>query len=202
MVTSGSLRILSRNTFDQTFMTKGVSAAQKVSLSKSQFLWDLEFLNGNGCKSLTTEKKGQQYQEIFCMRLFSRTTFPRGFGSSVDYLGLGAMPVNQNGKTHWSNKNYRFSTFNVFNTSAIMSYFSFGESNHRDLSSNNQPTFLKSLIFQAIFIQLQKVCVKYKFNYPGQFLHTHTIFTWVFIGYQGSCMWPKYGSIIGCCPHE
>ena len=58
----------------------------KVSLSKSQFLWDLEFLNGNGCKSLTEGKKGQQYQEIFCVRLFSRTTFPGVFGSLVDKL--------------------------------------------------------------------------------------------------------------------
>ena len=59
----------------------------KVSLSKSHVLWDLEFLNGHGCKILTEEKKGQQYQEMLFMRLFSRTTFPGVIGSSVDYLG-------------------------------------------------------------------------------------------------------------------
>ena len=59
----------------------------KVSLSKSQVLWDLEFLNGHGCKILTEEKKGQQYQEMLLVRLFSRTTFPGVIGSSVDYLG-------------------------------------------------------------------------------------------------------------------
>ena len=36
----------------------------KVSLSKSQFLWDLEFLNGNGCKSVTAEKKGHVLFEV------------------------------------------------------------------------------------------------------------------------------------------
>ena len=59
----------------------------KVSLSKSQVLWDLEFLSGHGCKILTEEKKGQQYQEMLFMRLFSLTTFPGVIGSSVDYLG-------------------------------------------------------------------------------------------------------------------
>ena len=143
----------------------------KVSLSKSQFLWDLEFLNGNGCKSLTAEKKGQQYQEMFCMRLFHAPRFLEVLDLLLISLGLGAMPVNQDGKTHWGNKNNRFSTFNVFNTSVIVSYVSFGESSHRDLSSNNHQTFLKSLIFQAKFIQLQQVRVKYKINYPGQFSH-------------------------------
>ena len=89
MVRLGSLWILSHNTFDQTFMTKDVSAAWKFHFLTgfSQVLWDLEFLNGHGCKILTEEKKGQQYQEMLFMRLFSRTTFPGVIGSSVDYLG-------------------------------------------------------------------------------------------------------------------
>ena len=36
----------------------------KVSLSKSPFFWDLEFLNGNGCKSVTAEKKGHVLFEV------------------------------------------------------------------------------------------------------------------------------------------
>ena len=36
----------------------------KVSLSRSQFLWDLEFLNGYGCKSVTAEKKGHVLLEV------------------------------------------------------------------------------------------------------------------------------------------
>ena len=60
MVRLGSLWILSRNTFDQTFYDQRGIGNQKVSLSKSQFLCDLEFLNGNGCKSSTEEKEGQE----------------------------------------------------------------------------------------------------------------------------------------------
>ena len=82
----GSLWILSHKTFDQTFMTKGISVARKFHCQNRSF-WDLEFSNGNGCKSLIAEEKGQQYQEMLCMRLFSRTTFPGVIGSSVDYLG-------------------------------------------------------------------------------------------------------------------
>ena len=40
---------------------KGAWAAQ---ISESEFLWELEFLNGNGCKSLI-EKKGHQYHVLY-----------------------------------------------------------------------------------------------------------------------------------------
>ena len=145
MVRLGSLWILSHNTFDHS---------PKVSLSKSQFLWDLLFLNGNGCKSVTAEKKGPVlFEVIFTHRVSSCFWIFRWLAWNKAQCQL-----TRTGKRIWGNKNYRFIT-NVFNTS------------HRDLSSKNQPTFLKSLIFQATFIQLQKVRVKYKFNYPGQFLH-------------------------------
>ena len=39
-------------------------------------------------------------------------------------------------------------------------------------------------------------------NHVRSQIKTHKIFIWMFIGYQGSCMWPKYASFIGCCPHE
>ena len=138
----------------------------KVSLSKFQCLWDVKFLNGNGCKNVTAEKKGHVLFEVI---------FTHHVSSSFWIFGWLAWDkaqcqLTRTGKRIWGNKNYCFST-NVFNTSAIVSWVSFGEPSHRDLSSNNQPTFLKSLIFQAKFIQLHKVHVKYKFNYPGQFLH-------------------------------
>ena len=121
MVRLGSLWILSHNTFDQTFMTKGISAARKFHYQNRSF-WDLEFLNGNGCKSFIAEEKGQQYQEMLCMRLLSES-----LAQAIEFLdhrlislGHGAMPINENGKTHWGNKNYCSST-NVFNTSAIVS---------------------------------------------------------------------------------
>ena len=60
----GSLWILSHNTFDQTFMTNEVSAARKFHYQNRSFLWDLEFLNANGCKSVTTEKKGYVLFEV------------------------------------------------------------------------------------------------------------------------------------------
>ena len=137
----------------------GISSP-KVSLSKSQFL------NGNGCKSVTAEKIGHVLFEVI---------FTHHVSSSFWIFGWTAWDkaqcqLTKTGKRIWGNKNYRFST-NVLNTSAIVSQVSFGEPSLRDLSSNNQPTFLKSLIFQAKFIQLQKVLVKDKFNYPGQFLH-------------------------------
>ena len=39
-------------------------------------------------------------------------------------------------------------------------------------------------------------------NHVWSQIKTHKIFNWVFIGYQGSCMWPKYASFVGFCPHE
>ena len=126
----------------------------KVSLSKSQVLWDLEFLNGHGCKILTEEKKGQQYQEMLLVRLFSRTTFPGVIGSSVAYLGNTAQcQLTRTGKRTEVTKiigpvemsliQVRLWVKCLLESPAILT-----------LSSKKQPTFLKSLIFQANFIQL------------------------------------------------
>ena len=39
-------------------------------------------------------------------------------------------------------------------------------------------------------------------NHVWSQIKTHKIFNWVFIGYQGSYMWPKYASFVGFCPYE
>ena len=117
MVRLQGLWILSRNTFDQSFMTKEVSAARKFHYQNRSFmLWDLEFLNGNGCKSVTAEKKGHFLFEVI---------FTHRVASSFWIFGWLAWDKVQcqftrMGKRIWGNKNYCFST-NVFITSAIVS---------------------------------------------------------------------------------
>ena len=81
------------------------------------------------------------------------------------------MQVNQNGKSIEVKKcSVKISEIQV----ELWVNFPVEASSFRDLSSNNKvmiPRSLQSLIFQAKLIQLKKVRVKYKLNYPSQFLH-------------------------------
>ena len=90
----------------------------------TRLLWpkryrQLEFLNGNGCKSVTAEKKGHVLFEVIfthrvssCFRIFGWLAWDKARSQFT-----------RTGKRIWGNKNYRFST-NVFYTSAIeLSFF-------------------------------------------------------------------------------
>ena len=110
-----------------------------------------ELLSGNEWKSLI-EKKGHHYHEMFCMRFSDHRLISLGTRRKS---AENKMLVNQNGKRIEVTK---CSSTKFFDTSAIVIKVSFGEPSYRDyLSSNNQPTLLKNLIFQAKYIQLQKV---------------------------------------------
>ena len=72
------------------------------------------------------------------------------------------------------------------------------------ISNNIQVIF--GIVVNDVFIiekcSLKCKCLIWDQNHVWSQIKTHKIFIWVFIGYQGSCMWPKYASFIGCCPHE
>ena len=72
------------------------------------------------------------------------------------------------------------------------------------ISNNIQVIF--GIVVNDVFIikkcSLKCKCLIWDQNHVWSQIKTHKIFIWAFIGYQGSCMWPKYASFIGCCPHE
>ena len=72
------------------------------------------------------------------------------------------------------------------------------------ISNNIQVIF--GIVVNDVFINekcsLKCKCLIWDQNHVWSQIKTHKIFIWAFIGYQGLCMWPKYASFIGCCPHE
>ena len=72
------------------------------------------------------------------------------------------------------------------------------------ISTNIQVIF--GIVVNDVFIiekcSLKCKCLIWDQNHVWTQIKTHKIFIWAFIGYQASCMWPKYAWFIGCCPHE